>query len=86
MKSNKKMCFFFIYILCLPLNILYILFFLFPGEQNNQDCVMLLESVQCEVDPTSLMLEDPPEPDPQPEIGPDIEDDDDDDVVDLGEK
>ena len=47
---------------------------------------MLLESVQCEVDPTSLMLEDPPEPDPQPEIGPDIEDDDDDDVVDLGEK
>ncbi|CAH0730493.1 unnamed protein product, partial [Brenthis ino] len=48
------------------------------GEQSNsQDCLMLLESVQCEVDPTSLMLEDP-DPDPDPDL--------DDDVVDLGEK
>ncbi|XP_046975391.1 zinc finger Y-chromosomal protein 1-like [Vanessa cardui] len=46
-------------------------------DQTNQDCLMLLESVQCEVDPSSLMFQDN-----------DIETDADtsSDVVDLGEK
>ncbi|XP_045782119.1 transcriptional repressor CTCF-like isoform X2 [Maniola jurtina] len=50
-------------------------------ETTNEDCMMLLESVQCEVDPSCLMF--PPE-DPGNDPGDDAGNDS--DVIDLGEK
>ncbi|XP_052745798.1 uncharacterized protein LOC112045710 [Bicyclus anynana] len=47
-------------------------------EASNQDCMLLLESVQCEVDPSCLVFPDP-EPEPDSEGA-------DSDVVDLGER